>query len=61
MENVMAEKKKAPAKKRSTKKAPEAAPPSHEAIAARAYEIWCETGGASTENWLAAEKELRGR
>lgn len=32
----------------------------HEMIAQRAYEIWREQGGGETENWLRAERELRG-
>ena len=34
---------------------------SKEAIAKRAYEIWASgKGGSQLENWLRAEKELRG-
>jgi hypothetical protein len=30
-------------------------------IAKRAYEIWCSgQGGSETDNWLRAERELRG-
>ena len=30
-------------------------------IAKRAYEIWCSgKGGSETDNWLRAERELRG-
>lgn len=32
--------------------------PSREAIAARAAEIWRETGGAPFDNWIRAEREL---
>jgi hypothetical protein len=38
-------------------------PPSHEAIAARAKEIWSAEGnpdGRHLDHWLQAEKELRG-
>lgn len=31
-----------------------------DAIAHRAYEIWQRKGGAELENWLQAERELRG-
>lgn len=34
---------------------------SHEMIAQRAYEIWREQGGSDMENWLKAERELRGQ
>lgn len=33
--------------------------PTHEAIAARAYELWLERGGNDIVNWLEAENELR--
>ncbi|MBP9144655.1 MAG: hypothetical protein KBI44_09250 [Thermoanaerobaculia bacterium] len=33
-------------------------PPSRDRIAARAAEIWRETGGAPFENWIRAEREL---
>ncbi len=32
----------------------------HEMIANRAYEIWRMRGGSDMENWLRAERELRG-
>jgi hypothetical protein len=33
----------------------------HELIARRAYEIWASgQGGSETENWIRAERELRG-
>jgi hypothetical protein len=35
---------------------------SHEQIARRAYEIWSSgTGGSEFDNWIRAERELRGR
>lgn len=34
--------------------------PSHDAIARRAFEIFRERGGSAFENWLQAERELRG-
>jgi len=38
-----------------------ARPVSHELIARRAYEIWASgQGGSDTENWIRAERELRG-
>ena len=40
---------------------PEAAPPSQEAIAKRAYELYLQRGsesGYEVEDWLAAEAEL---
>lgn len=40
--------------------APATAAPTHEAIAARAYAIWQARGGSAFENWLEAERELRG-
>jgi len=30
-------------------------------IARRAYEIWASEGGSDVENWLKAERELRGK
>ena len=33
---------------------------SHEDIAKRAYEIWKREGGNERENWLKAERELKG-
>lgn len=40
--------------------APAPAAPTHAAIAARAYAIWQARGGSALENWLEAERELRG-
>ena len=37
---------------------PQASIPSRAAIAARAAEIWRETGGAPFDNWIRAEREL---
>lgn len=37
-----------------------AAPPAHDAIARRAYEIFCERGGTAFDNWIEAERQLRG-
>ena len=31
-----------------------------DAIARRAYEIWQSSGGSELDNWLRAERELRG-
>ena len=40
---------------------PAAKPVTHELIARRAYEIWASgQGGTETENWIRAERELRG-
>jgi len=42
--------------------APVKAEPTHDAIARRAFEIWCGEGyphGRAAENWLQAERELR--
>jgi hypothetical protein len=33
--------------------------PTHQEIAARAREIWHETGGNAFENWIRAERELK--
>lgn len=33
--------------------------PTHDEIAARAYELWLERGGNEIVNWLEAENELR--
>lgn len=39
--------------------APPARPaPSHDAIAARASQIWSERGGSAFDNWIQAEREL---
>lgn len=35
------------------------AEPTHEEIAARAYELWLERGGNDIVNWIEAESELR--
>lgn len=59
----------APAKVQAVPTQPTAAPISgaslsHERIAARAYEIWQASGcptGHDREDWLQAERELRGR
>ena len=41
--------------------APQAAQVSREAIAGRAYQIWKSgKGGSELQNWVQAEKELRG-
>jgi hypothetical protein len=34
--------------------------PSHEEIRRRAYELWLAHGGNAGENWLEAERQLRG-
>ncbi len=34
--------------------------PTHDAIRARAFQIWKERGGSAVANWLQAEAELRG-
>jgi hypothetical protein len=36
------------------------AEPTHDAIRQRAFELWRAHGGASLDNWLRAETELRG-
>lgn len=33
--------------------------PTHQEIAARAREIWRESGGSAFENWIRAERELK--
>lgn len=33
----------------------------HEMISARAHELWKKHGGSALDNWLRAEKELRGK
>ncbi len=33
--------------------------PTHDAIARRAYEIFCERGGTAFDNWIEAERQLR--
>ena len=33
----------------------------HSMIAQRAFEIWKSEGGSAAENWLKAERELRGQ
>ena len=41
-----------------------AAEPSHDTIARRAYELFCERGcadGGDMDDWLRAEQELRGQ
>ncbi len=43
--------------------APEVAPraePSQDDIRRRAYELWLAHGGSAAENWLEAERQLRG-
>ena len=35
-------------------------PPTYESIALRAYYIWKTSGGNSFDNWIRAERELRG-
>jgi hypothetical protein len=58
--------KKAGAKKAATKKKAAtsskraAKAPAHDEIAKRAYEIHEREGGNHEENWLRAERELRG-
>jgi len=53
--------RKAPAEKVAPKAAKTAPmPPTHEQIAARAAEIWRETGGLPFDNWIRAERELAG-
>lgn len=53
--------RKAPPKKTAPKAASSAPKaPSHEQIAARAAEIWRETGGLPFDNWIRAERELAG-
>ena len=34
--------------------------PTHDEVRRRAYELWLAHGGSSMENWLAAERQLRG-
>ncbi|MFZ5480710.1 MAG: DUF2934 domain-containing protein [Myxococcota bacterium] len=38
--------------------APVATVPTHDQIARRAYELYCERGGSAFDNWIAAEREL---
>ncbi len=48
----------------ATPATPSARPPSPDAIAARAYELWRESGGAhghDQADWFRAEQELRVR
>lgn len=42
----------------AAKAAPKVVTP--DAIARRAYEIWQSSGGSELDNWLRAERELRG-
>ena len=52
-----------PAAKSATPASPAAAakPVTHELIARRAYEIWSSGhGGSDLDNWIRAERELRG-
>jgi hypothetical protein len=49
---------------RASKARPAAAPPSHEEIAKRSYELYLERGavdGFHVEDWLKAESELAAR
>lgn len=39
---------------------PPRAEPGHEEIRRRAYELWLAHGGAAGDNWLEAERQLRG-
>ncbi len=48
----------------NTPAAPASRAPSSDAVAARAYEIWRQSGGAhghDQADWVQAERELRGR
>ncbi len=59
-----------PAKKTKAAKPPEVvkatvtvsapAAPTQDEVRRRAYELWLAHGGSSMENWLAAERQLRG-
>ena len=50
-----------PAARSSRPTAAAAKPVTHELIARRAYEIWASgQGGTEMENWIRAERELRG-
>jgi hypothetical protein len=50
--------KKAPTRRRTTKKASEPIVLTWEHVAERAYYIHLEEGGDPTDNWLRAEREL---
>jgi hypothetical protein len=54
--------KKTPAKKKATSspRGAQKAGPTHDQIAQRAYELHEREGGNHEENWLRAERELKG-